>query len=113
MDQVIYGDDQSLQGVLRTNADGSSIFFRAGSDLWTDYVAKNGAPPAIGTPTNKPARIPVAYTTMFNALKALPQGQQLQVLGSVCCFILVNNPQLAQQINAAFTLNLPFDQPNP
>lgn len=110
---IMYDDAGNLQGVQIQNADGSITGIGVGSQRWADYVAQNGSPPATGTPTNKPARIPVAYTTMFNVLKTLSQAQQLQVMGSVCCFVLVNNPQVAAQINTAFGLNLPFDQVNP
>ena len=112
--QIIYSNDGNLVGVMRD--DGAFVPAAVGNRDWADYVAQNGVPPATGTPTNKPARIPLPYTTTYNALKGLTATQQNQVLGAVVSYIIVNNPQLAAQINAAFAgngINLPFDQVNP
>ena len=117
-DQIIYDIVGQFECIARSNADGSQTSFGPGSSLWDDYCAKNGVPPATGTPTFKPARVPLAYTATYNYIKpngtgGLTQAQQLQIALAVCSKVLVDNPQLAAALNTLLNLQIPFDQANP
>jgi len=69
VDQIIYDNSGAFQCVIRANPNGSQTSFGPGSNLWDDYIAKNGTPPATGTPTFPPAPIPANVQTAMTALK--------------------------------------------
>lgn len=55
--QAIY-DGNGRLCVQRTEDNGAVTSFCPGSDLWNQYVAQFGAPPATGTPTTPTAPLP-------------------------------------------------------
>jgi hypothetical protein len=92
VDQILYDQSGAFECILRTNANGTQIQFTPGSDLWADYVAQNGVPPATGTPTFKPARIAKQVHAVFLALQGLnlTAAQINQGMLAVTAFLLVN-----------------------
>ena len=114
-DQINYDGNGNFICIVRTNPDGSNLVFGPSSPPWADYVAQNGLPPATGTPTNKPARIPLAYTTTHQQIQTLYGNNPALALKYMMAWVAVqavNNPTIAADINAKLGTSIGFDKPN-
>jgi hypothetical protein len=113
----IYDQNGNFVGVIRAS-DGANIpndprnaDFQAFM-VW--YNAQGSAPFSLttGVWSNKPARIPNDYVTMYQAINAQPAPMQNNIALATVAAVLVQNPQIAIAINAKFSINLPYDKPN-